>query len=212
MHKKTKKKKGQGVQLCTKLSDLLLSGFIAALVEGDLSAIVLAGKPSDDQILEAWDELQQQYIEQTAGGEQMLTILNDGVHRAEIGRINRIGVLLELAIETGHPDLGAELQIDGYEYNPAGSETERAQQVKVIQAMLSGEACRLRLAKDLYGQEEGREEVTIGQEWFDDVLISAGEVMGHYIPLAGFYTSQFCRYYRRLMDHIDRQKKLTSKS
>lgn len=196
--------------VCTDISRLPLEGFINALLDGDLSALLLSGTVSDEVLLEAWEALQLQYVEACAGKKEMVTLLTDMERKSHASRLMRIHDLLKMAIETGHPAVAESLKADGYDYDPTGTEQEREAQVKIIRNMLAGEEMRLQNTSGISEDEDTENRVPLSRAWFDNMLISAGEVLGHFIPSAGISTGQFCIYYRRLMSAIDKQKAATA--
>lgn len=196
--------------VCTDISRLPLEAFISALLDGDLSGLVLSGTASEEALLEAWEALQLQYVEACAGKKETISLLTDVGRKSEASRLLRINGLLKMAIETGHPALAHALKEDGYEYDPTGTAQEREAQVNIIRNMLAGEEMRLQNAMGKVEGEDEDEKVPLSRSWFDNVLITAGESLGHFIPSAGLFTGQFCIYYRRLMSAIDKQKAATA--
>lgn len=194
-------------------AELPLTRFIRALVRKDLSALVKAGTVDMATLRAAWDKIQIEYIEASSGKEEKTQLLEEVRCAYEESRINRCRLLVAYLWDNASEEVVECLREEDFDIPEAEApDEERHAALKLILALLSGDELRLEMSrKEISGNDTGKK-VEITEVWFFDILIAAGEVVGHGISAESISTLAFCRYYLRLKETAAKAHSKTSKT
>lgn len=182
-------------------AELPLTRFMRALVHKDLGALVKRGTVGRATLRKAWDRIQIEYIEASSGKEEKAQLWEELRCAYEESRINRCRLLVAYLWDNASEEVARCLREEDFDVPQADApDEERHTALKLILNLLSGDELRVELSrKEISGNDTGKK-VEITEVWFFDILIAAGEVVGHGISAENISTLAFCRYYLRLKE------------
>lgn len=199
------------IRLITNCNALPLLVFIACICHADFGGLIESGEPTPAQIREAWEVILAQYADLSATEAGQAEIAQSASRQAQWNRLDRINSLLGIAVVVGEESLVAVLEEEGYGLDMTASEEQLKEQLKILSIRLKSEALRLRIEGKKEGQQEAEERGPLSEDFFYEALVSVSEVLGLHLQADKLTTAEFCRYFRRLCNEIDRRNRMIQK-
>lgn len=194
--------------------DLPLSKFIEAHVDGNLYALVISGKPTDEELLQAWGEINLQYADTMKNREyRAMAILNGEITSAEI-LYNQIMILIK-ALSDYYVDK-FKVQLNrllktSYKLDVTNPE-EYDNELKNATNRSKGIMLDIRLKKaELEGVKAKMPKVEDpGKEYFYSALLTLQNHNKYRMKIEDTTVFEFCESIRRMNEEFDQLKLATN--
>lgn len=170
-----KKKDTPSFTLYRHISKLKLDRFITALVDNDLSVLIIKGTPTAEILKEAWESILEQYTEAT-GGAELLAKMNDVKDYSVLySKINRAHALVQI-IESGRVGNAVIQQLYTFDFPlPKFAEGNIDKVLKTFTAHLKRQVVELKMLEDKI-KPEGKEPTEMTRDNFYSQLVDMAEL------------------------------------
>lgn len=172
-------------KLYRRCSQLSFDRFITCIVDGDLTALVISGSPTSEELAVAWGEIYFEYVDLSGDNETKfiialerdITLLHDQIATVEAIYYFLQPVMIEFArphldnIHAALKDYGYRIKID-----PTQDYSKKLKQIEGKLALAKVELAQKE--KEYQSIVEGRETNTLTREYFKKILLRLSKYMG----------------------------------
>lgn len=195
------------------IADLPLRKYIDCTVDNNLYALVISGKPTDEQLQEAWLTINEEYADAIGDSERSLIIK---LHKeiAEISiTLSQCALIIEiLSIVVSKQDpriLKYQKDLNNMLNQRFTYEVEnRAKEMQTATRLLKGFKLKLALKEEQlrgFTSKDTGDKKAITREYFQSALISLSDFAKYQIPDT-ITTYEFCERIKRIHVYLQEQK------
>jgi hypothetical protein len=188
---------------CQNIEDLPLARYVDALVDDNLAALIICGKPTDEQLAQAWQDIKIQYADVMgdAEGKRLVIIMRElAILNVTLSQIDAILQMLEsyycdaLARELNRL-IGGALKFDPAAEAQYEATLKRARnRSKGIVLARDLKQSQLDALQKTYEDKQGKP----SRRYFQDILISLSDVSSYGLTMDSMSTYEFCERIHRL--------------
>lgn len=190
---------------CDKLP---LTVFVDCYLTHDYNKLVISGLVSEKSLTEHWNKIYQEYCELIGDASALGTLYQIIEINTLNSRITRIKTFVGMLQMHPHPILIDLLVKEGIVMN----ETELEESLQRALNLLCQDELRVSQLQASLEEQQGDkgdgEKITAA--YFDDVLLSYGDVFKTWVPKKELSTQQYCRMVKKLKEHIASHNNNTS--
>jgi hypothetical protein len=199
------------LNLYRSITQLPLSRFIDVVVDGNLYALVISGKPTEQDLTEAWDEIRMQYAEAMKDGEyRLLTSIINEYHRISI-TYEQVLKFIEILKDRYVPQFAKRLNrylSTSYKFDVRFPD-DYDNDLKRARNNTAGIMLDLKMKQAAYDQAVKKQSAATGdkatREYFISILTTLGNHVGFRIT-SDISTYEFCDRISRLNKEMEALK------